>query len=107
MTAPKINLGEFEEFVEGNGYRDLQIMPDGRYACVMPLLFTHAIIIGDIRGVGPDDRWCYSSLEKAQTALLYWKEDFNFEGEPQGWHRHPATGRRRENGDPATETINL
>jgi hypothetical protein len=27
-------------------------------------------------------------------------------GEPQGWHRHPNTGRRREDGDPTKETIN-
>lgn len=102
-----IDLGDYEEFLSENiGYSDLEVMPDGRYACVMPLLFTHAIIIGDVRGVGPDDRWCYSSLEKAQTELLYWK-DCNFEGEPAGWHRHPATGRRREGGDPEKETINL
>jgi hypothetical protein len=106
MGTPKINLGEFEEFVADNGYRNLEIMPDGRYACILPMLFTHAIIIGDVRGVGPDDRWCYASLNSAIIWLLEWKKR-GFEGEPAGWHRHPATGRRRVNGDPATETINL
>ena len=26
-------------------------------------------------------------------------------GEPSGWCRHPATGRRRPGGDPATEFV--
>lgn len=102
--ALEIDLGPFKEFVEGNGYRNLEVMPDGRYACIMPLLFTHAIIVGDIRGAGPDDRWCYHSLEEAIIWLVRWKVD-GFIGEPKGWHRHPHSGRRRENGDPEKETV--
>lgn len=106
MPPPSIDLGPFKEFARGNGYRNLEVMPDGRYACLMPLLFTHAIIIGDVDGVGPDDRWCYSSLNAAIVWLLEWKKR-DFEGEPSGWSRHPVSGRRRENGDPTKETINL
>jgi hypothetical protein len=51
--------------------------------------------------IGYADRWCYATRELAQKALDEWTG----QDEPSGWHRHPATGRRRENGDPAREYI--
>lgn len=89
----------YEEFMVENGYSDLKCWDD-QYACLMPLLFTTAIITGPVAFMktGYDDRWCYHTVEDARTALLEW-EASEYKGEPDGWHRHPSTGRRRdENG---------
>ena len=73
-------------------YRDIHLIGSGRYAAIMPLLFTHAIIVGRIGDfAGYSDRWCFQSLEAARSALEAWDGS----GEPEGWHRHPRTGRRR------------
>ena len=48
------------------------------------------------------DRWCYKTLPQALAALEKWEPLCN--PDPgHGWHRHPMTGRRRPNGDPARE----
>lgn len=84
----------FLEYLETDCcYLDVRSLGDGRYSAIMPLLFTHAIIVGRIGDrVGYSDRWCYGGLSKARTAHNAW----DGQGEPDGWHRHPATGRRRE-----------
>jgi hypothetical protein len=78
------------------GYRHVKLISHGkRWAAIMPLMYTHAIIIGRMFDyVSLEDRWCYSSLLRAHTALDMW----NGTGEPEGWHRHPASGRRRTDG---------
>lgn len=88
------------EFTEKWGYTDYREFPNGRDACISRLLFTHAII-ADLTGMYYGDRWCYSTYAQALAALAAW----DGEGEPSGWMRHPTSGRRRENGDPAKETI--
>lgn len=73
-----------------------------RLACIMGLMFTHAIItvkVGD--RFGYLDRWCFHSYDAAKKALDAWDGT----GEPSGWHRHPVTGRRRPEGDPAKEYV--
>jgi hypothetical protein len=85
-----------------NGYTDYRVFPNGRDACLTRLTYTVALL-ADLEYCGYGDRWCYESYEKAKAALDAW----DGEGEPTGWHRHPDTGRRRENGDPATEHVNL
>jgi hypothetical protein len=72
----------------------------GRDAAIVPLLFTHAIL-ADLTEWGYGERWCYRTYADALRALAAW----NGNGEPQGWHRHPDTGRRRTEGDPAPEYI--
>ena len=75
------------------GYSDIRILPGRRYVAIMPLLYTHAIIIGSIGDqLGYADRWCYGGRAAAIAALEAW----DGQGEPEGWHRHPGTGRRRE-----------
>lgn len=93
----------FLTMIASNGYRDPKPIRDGSwYACIAPFLFTHAIIIGRMRDTGMyEDRWCYESYAKAKEALDAW----DGEGEPDGWHRHPTSGRRRENGDASKERI--
>lgn len=87
------------------GYLHPKVLPSGDVACIYPLMYTHAIITLD---ADPDhalmqykDRWCFCDYAKAKTALDAWDGT----GEPTGWHRHPATGRRRDKGDPAKEHV--
>ena len=95
---------KMEIAIAANGYTHPKEFPDGRVACLYGLLYTCAIIIliEEHCAFSYKNRWCYCSPEKAEKALLEW--DGN--GEPTGWHRHPTTGRRREDGDPTKETIN-
>lgn len=76
------------------------------YIEVMPLMVTFAIVItakGDnIHWC--DDRWCYNSVEDAAQAALRWDGNWPLT-EPDGWHRHPFSGRRRPDGDPAQEYV--
>lgn len=78
-----------------NGYTDPVKLPDGRWAVTTRLAFTVAILAG-IEENTYDDRWCYASHEKARQALLDWALNFDTQSEPAGWHRHPASGRRRD-----------
>lgn len=76
------------------------------YVGVMPLMFTAAVIIGE-RGKGwYVDRWCYHSVPAALAAAAAWTGEYP-ETEPEGWHRHPSSGRRREGGDPSVEEVRM
>jgi hypothetical protein len=81
-------------------YTHPKVLNDGRWACVMKLMFHAALIVASPRAwlFGTyEDRWCYRDEAAAAKAL----DDWDGAGEPQGWHKHPPTGRRRdENGDP-------
>ena len=84
------------------GYRDVRKLPDGRYACIYPLLFTYAIItVQPDEFLSLDDRWCYYTYASARAAL----DDWDGTDEPSGWHKHPRSDRCRQNGDPEKETI--
>jgi hypothetical protein len=75
-------------------YSDIRELPGNRYALICRFAFTWAILVGRLGDrIGYDDRWCFSSYEKAKSGLDAWD---GVTGEPQGWHRHPSTGRRRE-----------
>lgn len=96
-------FSDFDEFCKSSGYVNVKRLEDGRCVGIMPLLYTHAII--EFRDdITIMDRWCYHSLGDAVVAMLNWGA-FDFVGEPDGWHRHPSSGRRRENGDPSKEII--
>lgn len=71
----------------------LKLFEGGGDAAIMPLAFT-AAIVADLCEWGYGDRWCYKTYDAAKAALDAWDGT----GEPKGWHRHPATGRRVENG---------
>jgi hypothetical protein len=97
MDDPSVNRIRIAEFLyyltEECHYIDVRLIGDGRYSAIMPLLFTHAIIVGQVFDRATyEDRWCYGGLEAARKAHNAW----NGKGEPDGWHRHPMTGRRRE-----------
>lgn len=67
-------------------------IPDNRWAAIIPKMFTHAIAVGPMFDyAGIDTHWCYKTRAQAQAALNAW----DGRGEPEGWLRHPDTGRRR------------
>ncbi len=73
------------------GYLDIRPIGRTHWAGIQPKMYTHAIVKGRIGDtIGIDDCWCYGSLRDAQAALALW----DGVGEPIGWMRHPATGRR-------------
>lgn len=92
-----------ERICAENGYSHPKVLPRGRIAVVCRFLTTDAILLMTADGaeLGYEDRWCYVH-DRAFRALQAW----NGEGEPQGWHRHPRTGRRRPDGDAKREYIN-
>jgi hypothetical protein len=47
------------------------------------------------------DLWCYADLSTAVQAAQSW----DGVGEPAQWLRHPPSGRRRPNGDPARADV--
>jgi hypothetical protein len=82
-------------------FRDLG---DGRGVWLVPMIYTIKLIIGPIGAVWYDDGWCYKTTLRAQRAFDEWNPAVD--KEPQGWVRHPPTGRRRfPDGDPATEEV--
>lgn len=79
--------------LETNGWLVVKPLGDGRYAAIAPMAFTYAIIVGKVGDeVGYDDRWCYKDAATAIVELHAW----NGVGEPEGWHRHPRSGRRKD-----------
>jgi hypothetical protein len=79
-------------------------LDDRRWVGVTAFMFTHAVVwgwIGDPHAVH-EERWCYPTPAQALTAAHTWDGT----GDPaDGWLRHLPSGRRRTNGDPATERI--
>jgi hypothetical protein len=84
-----------EEFegLGGDTYSFLKVLPDGEVAWCARLMFTTAILYG-WREAGYADRWCYETLADARRALMEWEGAPGTE--PDGWHRHPSSGRRRD-----------
>ncbi|AXQ69838.1 hypothetical protein HOU03_gp430 [Caulobacter phage CcrSC] len=95
---------KFEAFLHDNGYVEFVDMGNGMWAGIKRLMFHWTMHTGEIDNEWSYvDRWCYQTRELASAALRAWAAD-GFDGEPQGWHKHPKTGRTREGGDPAKET---
>jgi hypothetical protein len=70
---------------------------------IYPLMYSVAIIKGRIYDrIGIDGRWCYETMDQAVLALAAWLASGG-EGEPQGWHRDPMSGRRRWGGEARLE----
>lgn len=77
-----------------------RILEDGRLCGILPLIGIDMIAV-DINPWGHNDAYYYRAGGAAARALEAWDGS----GEPAGWFRHPQSGRRREDGDPARETI--
>jgi len=68
-----------------------KLIGNGRYAGLSKMIFTTAIITGEVGDTAQyEDRWCYNGHEAAANALAMWDGT----GEPTGWVRHPSSGRR-------------
>jgi hypothetical protein len=79
-------------------------LDDGRGVFLLPLFHGGARLgIGDFDSAELDDVWDYRAedIEAAWRAALGW----DGEGEPEGWYRHPHTGRRRPDGTAASEVV--
>lgn len=80
-----------ESFCEANGYGPPKVFGNGRWAAVHPRMFNATLIIAEIGDATTYlDHWCYESTLAAAAALTVWDGT----GEPVGWFRHAATGRR-------------
>lgn len=80
-------------------------MGNGQCLLLCRLLFHWTVKrneIGDFESY--IERWCYQTAPLGLAAIHEWASR-DFEGEPLGWHRHPDSGRRRDNGDPAKEYV--
>lgn len=84
----------------GTRYEQIKELPDGRIIGVNRLLF-HWTLHVDIHEGGYEDRYCYQMRYGALLAMGKW----DGAGDPEGWHRHPKSGRRRPGGDASKEYI--
>jgi hypothetical protein len=81
-------------------------LEDGTYVMAKPLLFHWTLVYGDFDDTHSYlDRWCYADREGAMAALAEFPVQPDGDYEPSGWHRHPASGRRREDACPEAETF--
>lgn len=84
-------------------YLDVKLAVDeSRFVGITPFVFTWGIL-GGLHEYGYSDRWCYESYGEAKRALDIW--DGQAGTEPEGWHRHTPSWRRRPNGDASKEDI--
>jgi hypothetical protein len=84
-------------------YRELG---DGRALWVYRMIYTYKLVIGRADSPAFDNSWCYANERKALIAFDAWNPLEQIE--PEGWVRHPHSGRRRfPDGDPATEYVEL
>lgn len=81
-----------------------RLLPDLGELCVYPLLFGRARLTfgrDPECPFGYDDCWDYVDSVTAIAVMERW----DGRGEPGGWLRHPATGRRRPDGDAEKEYV--
>lgn len=89
-----------------DGAECLHVRPigDGLAIFLLPMAFGNVRVAIGVQGAPwYDDGWCYQAAQNdaAWRAALGW----DGEDEPEGWYRHPDTGRRRPDGDPAKEHV--
>ena len=79
---------EVKTFEDGHSAGIVKLSPD----CVRLKWYCNKILM---------DEWCYEDEPKALQALEAW----DGKGEPEGWNRHPRTGRYRHLGNPEDEWV--
>lgn len=81
-----------------------RMLEDGRTVTVYPMTYDkgRVLLSEDDSSIYALDAWCYDSVPAAIAAV----EEWDGEGEPQGWFRHPDSGRRRPDGDAEREYVN-
>ncbi len=81
---------------------------DGRWLVLYPLMWGASRLtitrasatLGEALLEFIDDTWDYETHEAGLKAM-----GWDGKGEPTGWHRHPASGRRRPGGNPENEYV--
>ena len=83
-----------------------RVLGDGRAIWLYKRLFNYVICIGKIDDKAYEDFWEYTDSLIALHSMAEW--DPSVKAEPQGWVRHPPSGRRRfPDGDPESEEVRL
>jgi len=93
------------QYVQRPEYIDYRQFKDGSYIATKRKLFHYTLIYGadaKVWDFGFDDCWCYATYELAKQAF----DSYQPGTEPEGWHRHPMSGRRRPEGDKDREYVN-
>lgn len=107
MIPPQIDAatpaalgGRLRGFLTAGGYD----LISGVYARVIahdtvllakPLLFHWTVLVSDLDNpLQYHDRWCFKDSTLAVAAVRNWPFDPPAGYEPQGWHKHPPSGRR-------------
>ncbi|NCQ51902.1 hypothetical protein GW796_08415 [archaeon] len=85
------------------GYTAWRELPDGIILAVGNMAFGNGRLFVDVNNCGYEDCYCYDSLELAEKSMKEYNQDVD--KEPEGWKRHPFSGRRRENGDKSKEYV--
>jgi hypothetical protein len=88
-----------------------KVLADGRTLWAYRTLFGGRVCVSRTPTVDTfEDLWCYNGglggltgdpRARCVAALLAWDGT----GEPEGWNKHPATGRYRTDGDPLREYL--
>jgi hypothetical protein len=79
-------------------------LPDNHFTYVEITLMGQAqICIGD--PFTCEHRYTYPDPETAMREFVKWVTEDEMQEEPEGWHRHQPSNRRRPNGDPNHEYI--
>jgi hypothetical protein len=90
---------------DSNDYAVLVRKGNEQWVGIKRLMFHWTMHVGRLHDmIGHDERFCYQTFDLAATALTDWMVR-EFEDEPENWHRHPNTSRRRPDGDPTREYL--
>lgn len=88
----------------GAEHLNVRELGNGRAVYLLDQLFGNLRLgIGQLGASGLDDVWCYQGAQASEAwrAALGW----DGQGEPEGWYRHPRTGRRRPGGDASRQYV--
>lgn len=100
VFADSLEDAELARFVALQQYVCAARLPGDFFAFVMVTVTGNGrLALGTFDGM--QDAYCYESVPVAMLALHAWDGT----GEPNGWHRHVQSGRRRPGGDPAKEYV--
>lgn len=104
----RAKLLSFEFACRASGFLYARKLPDGRVIYLAPLM------TGARLGISIDDQvheyydvWDYPRDPELCEPDAGWRAALGWDGEgdPEGWYRHVASGRRRPGGDPAKEYV--
>lgn len=102
--APYDTVASYFDEMIGFGFLGIRPAEPGYWVALHRYAFTVAIVKGRMFDrYELTDRWCYSEAAAAVEAFAAWD---GVTGEPDGWIKHPASGRCRYGGDPDREVFN-